>query len=93
MKYNNMNGKGIEITYVDGTTEHFDPIAGWNETEENFSFYIGGHTYKFNISDVVNIREYDLCEDCGYELQYDGCRRCYMEKELELIKKEQDDRT
>ena len=27
MKYNNMNGKGIEITYVDGMTEHFDPIS------------------------------------------------------------------
>ena len=93
MKYSNMDGKGIEITYVDGMTEHFDPITDWNETEENFSFYIGGHTYTFNIDDVVNIREYDLCDDCGYELYYDGCRRCYMEKELELIKKEQDDRT
>ena len=93
MRYNNINGKGIEITYVDGTTEHFDPITDWNETEETFSFYIGGHTYTFNTDDVVNIREYNLCDDCGYELYYDGCRRCYMEKELELIKKEQDDRT
>ena len=82
MKYNNMNGKGIEITYVDGTTEHFDPIADWNETEEAFSFYIGGHTYIFNISDVVNIREYDLCNDCGYELFEGICRNCADKEEL-----------
>ena len=77
MKYNNLNGKGIEITYVDGTTEHFDPITDWKETEDTFSFYI---------DDVINIREYDLCDDCGYELYYDGCRRCYMEKELTELK-------
>ena len=45
MKYNNLNGKGIEITYVDGTTKHFDPITDWNETEENFSFYLSNFCF------------------------------------------------
>jgi len=77
-----MNGKGIEIFYKNGETQCFDPISEWFEDDLSYSFWIGGYDYQIPKEDVLKLREYDLCEDCGYEVYYDGCRNCYLKEEI-----------
>lgn len=79
---------GIEFKYKDGTNEYYDPISDWKETNLEYSFWIGGHTYTILKEDVLEFREYPLCNVCGHEVFYDGCRRCYMETELKLLRDE-----
>lgn len=83
MNYENLNGKGIQIFFTDGTDEYFDPIQSWLETEDEISFFIGGHTWKFNISEILKIRDFELCTDCGYELEYGSCGKC-AEENIEI---------
>ena len=80
--------KGIEFYYRDGTCESYDPISGWKEDDLNYSFWIGGHTYNILKSDVLELREYPLCDVCGYEVYDKGCRKCAEEKELKLLRDE-----
>jgi hypothetical protein len=32
--------KGLQITYKDNTTEYYDPIEDFKETEELYTFYV-----------------------------------------------------
>ena len=83
-----MNGKGIEFYYRDGTCESYDPINDWKETKSMYSFWVGWHEWNILKSNVLELREYPLCDVCGYEVYDDGCRKCAEEKELKLLKDE-----
>lgn len=85
-----MENKGIEVIYKDGTKEYYDPISDWISYETVYIFYVGGNRYSIEKEEILALREYNLCEDCGYGLFEEGCRRCISEKELKAIK---DDRT
>ena len=76
----------MEFIYKDGTSECYDPISDWAENQKEYSFYVGGTQYVIDKAEVESLREYDLCDDCGYELFEEGCRRCISEKELEDLK-------
>lgn len=80
MNYENMNDKGIQIFFTDGTDEYFDPIQSWLEIEDEISFFIGGHNWNFDISKILKIRAFELCDNCGYELEYGSCRKCAEKK-------------
>jgi hypothetical protein len=77
---------GIEITYKDNTTEYYDPIENFKETEELYTFSVLAYNHEIDKEDVSSIREYECCEKCGHEVFYDGCRNCYMEEELKQLK-------
>ena len=83
-----MENKGIEIIYNDGTKEYYDPISDWTENDVAYYFFVGGYDYYIHKSEVKSLREYDLCEDCGFELFEEGCRRCISEKELKYLRNE-----
>lgn len=82
--------KGIEFKYKDGTNEYYDPINDWNEDDLNYSFWIGRYEFGILKSDVLELREYPLCDVCGYEVYDEGCRKCAEEKELKLLRDEAD---
>ncbi len=72
-----MENKGLEITFNDGTKEYYDPVSHFFlEDGFGFSFYVGGYDHTFSSLEVKDIRWYDLCEVCGYEIYEDGCRNC-----------------
>jgi len=81
-----MENKGMEFIYKDGTNEYYDPISDWVENDVAYYFFVGGTQYVIDKVDVESLREYSLCDDCGYELFEEGCRRCISEKELEHLK-------
>jgi len=73
---------GKEFKYKDGTTEYYDPIEDFVEIDGDYVFYIGKYKWEIPVEEVESIRDYDLCDKCGHELYYDGCRKCIMEEEL-----------
>ena len=72
--------KGLRILYKDDTLEYYDPIQDFNIDDLNYSFWVGGYTYTIAVDDVLEYSEYDVCEDCGFELTEDGCERCTVER-------------
>ncbi len=81
-----MSRIGIEFYYKDGTSESYDPVQDFETTDLEYSFWVGGNTYHILKEDVLKLREYPLCDECGHEVYYDGCRRCYMEDELKALR-------
>lgn len=67
---------GLEFTFKNNEVEYFDPVTDFIENHKEYSFYVGGHEYVINKEEVSDIREYDCCQECGYELYTDGCRNC-----------------
>ena len=80
---------GLEFKYKDGTNEYYDPVTDFEENQKEYCFYVGGTQYVIDKEEVESIREYPLCEVCGYELSDHGCNRCILEEELKQIKNEQ----
>ena len=80
--------KGIEFKYIDGTTESYDPISEFKIGLYHYIFYVGGYNYQIPIDNVLELREYPLCQVCGYEVYSDGCRRCIEDEELKLLRNE-----
>ena len=73
--------KGIRITFKDGETEDFDPVSD-NDIEQTETQYILHLTYDytFDLSDIESIDFYELCEQCGYELDsVNDCSNCNPE--------------
>lgn len=79
--------KGIKFKMKDGTWDFYDPIEE-DDFQEVSNAYILDMNYQYEIpkEEVDYFEWYDLCDDCGHEIYYDGCRRCYMEKELTKLK-------
>lgn len=67
---------GIQFTYKNGEIEYYDPIQDFKTTDLNYEFWIGGHDYQIPIDNILELREYPLCEECGYELFDDSCENC-----------------
>lgn len=69
---------GLEFTYNDGTKDHYDPIDYDKDFEELDNEYVLHMTYTYNIckNNVTNIRKYQLCSICNYELKSDICDNC-----------------
>ena len=63
---------GIELTYTDGEKDWYDPVKEIEfESMQTDSEYIidnGFHIYKVPKSKVTNVRKYDLCSTCQYEV-------------------------
>lgn len=74
-----MKNFGIKFTLKDQTVDYYDPLKK-EDLEETETHYILNMTYTYKIpkNDVIRFDWYDLCDDCGYELYYDGCRNCYI---------------
>ncbi len=68
--------RGLEITYLDNTSESFDPIQDFLETDFEYCFWVGGYTWNIPKDSVLNVRWYELCNDCGFELFEDDCSYC-----------------
>lgn len=75
--------RGIKFKMKDGTFDYYDPLEEYDFQETNDAYVLDmNYLYEISKQDVEFYEWFDLCEDCGHELFYDGCRRCYMEKEL-----------
>lgn len=67
---------GIEITFVDGSRNSYDPLRDKEDFVETENEYIVKAVYDYPLrkEDVVSWRFYDVCELCGYELHEEkGC--------------------
>ncbi|MGE5822819.1 MAG: hypothetical protein ACM31M_09625 [Nitrososphaerota archaeon] len=69
---------GIEINYLDGTKDWFDPVDEEEyksvENDKNYVFYVGSYKYEIERKLVSYIREYELCEVYGYEKVFCNCK-------------------
>ncbi len=84
-----MENKGIQFYYKDGTTEWYDPISDYVETETEYTFYVLGYSYNISKEKVKDYRVYNLCEKCGHEdYEVEGCVMCAQEDELNRLKNE-----
>jgi hypothetical protein len=72
---------GIEFTMRDGTKDSYDPVKFPEEFTETETHYLISMAFDYEIvkEDVVSIRHYELCPECGYELYEDGCRNSWCE--------------
>lgn len=75
---------GIEFTLKDGTKDCYDPIDLGKDFSETETHYILSIVYEYEIlkDDVINIRYYEQCSSCGYELYDDGCHNYGCHKNL-----------
>jgi hypothetical protein len=73
---------GIEFTYAGGKKDWYDPIDEdefeSNQTDSTYEVDVHYHRYTIQKSDVVHVRKYQLCEECGYEI---GTCNCEDEEE------------
>lgn len=62
---------GIELNYHNGKQDWYDPVDREefynNQTHSYYIFDVGGCTYKVDKLLVGSVREYELCDVCGYE--------------------------
>ena len=79
--------QGIKFKLKDGTWDYYDPLNINDFSETEFE-YILDMTYKYEIpkEEVEYFERYDLCDECGYELEDNICSKCAEEKELEQLK-------
>lgn len=61
----------------DGSIDYYDPLkqSDFKELENHFELNMV-YLYDIPKDEVDNYEWYDLCEDCGYEMQSDVCRKC-----------------
>lgn len=79
---------GIYFKYKNGENGYFDPISDFKTTDLNYEFWIGSHIHQLPIELVLEMREYPLCDVCGYEDSDVGCRNCAEKEELEKLRNE-----
>ena len=79
---------GLHFKYKNGEEEYYDPISELKTGLYHYIFYIGGHTYQIPIENVLEMREYPLCDVCGYEDSDTGCPNCAEKEELEKLRNE-----
>ena len=76
VKVVDMENKGIQINFIDGETQYFDPVSDFIENDDTLSFYVGGYFYEVFKNQIKEVRWYPICEKCGYELKEDDCENC-----------------
>jgi ribosomal protein S27AE len=63
---------GIGIFYKDGSRDWFDPVDedvfDAAETEDKYIIDNGHYVYEVEKSKVLEMRKYDLCPECGHEI-------------------------
>ena len=70
---------GIEFTYNNGVRDWYDPVdsdKGFIELGDEYIVEVNANTYKIAKVNVKNIRKYELCSKCGYELSATRCNHC-----------------
>lgn len=75
-----MAKQGIEFTMKNGEKENYDPInmeIDFKETETHYIMNIA-YTYEVDKTEVESYRIYDLCKQCGREVEpnSDKCGNC-----------------
>lgn len=75
-----MKNFGIKFILKDGTLDYYDPLnqEDLSETEDHYVLDMA-YTYKIPKSSIIRFDWYDICQECGYEIYYDGCRECYID--------------
>ena len=75
--------RGIRFKMKDGSWDSYDPLEE-PDFQETKDCYVLDMNYLYEIprEEVEYFEWFDLCEECGYEVYSDGCRRCIFEKEL-----------
>lgn len=74
-----MKNFGIKFLLKNGECDYYDPLDH-SDLQETETHYILNMTYKYEIpkKDVIKFEWFDICQECGYEIYYDGCRNCYI---------------
>ena len=79
--------QGIKFKLKDGTWDYYDPIEK-DDFQISEDVYVLEMNYLYEIpkEEVEYFEWYDLCDECGYELEDNICSKCAEEKELEQLK-------
>lgn len=69
--------KGIKFKLKEGAWDYYDPL-NQDDLSETETHYVLNMTYLYDIpkKDVDFYEWYDVCDDCGYEINDVSCRRC-----------------
>jgi hypothetical protein len=79
--------RGIKFKMKDGTFDYYDPLEqeDFQETSDAYTLDMN-YLYEIPKQDVEYYEWFDLCDDCGYELEYGSCGKCAEDKELNDLK-------
>jgi hypothetical protein len=78
-----MKNYGIKFTLKNGTLDYYDTLnhTDLSETETHYILDMA-YIYKIPKNDVIRFDWFEVCQECRYEIYYDGCRNCYINEEL-----------
>lgn len=79
--------RGIKFKMKDGTFDYYDPLNELDFQESDDAYVLDmNYLYEIPKEDVEYYEWFDLCDDCGYELEYGSCRKCTEDEELKQLK-------
>lgn len=71
---------GIKFNLKDGTADYYDPLykEDFSEAEDEYRLNMS-YTYEISKEIVESYEWYDICKECGYELEENKCWNCKIE--------------